>query len=131
MDSRQQNDHKALTIASEEIEQILEKHNLCGFYALATQSSGLKKFSFRGYSSMEWDVNDSGQPCISLTFRMNPSNPDQCVHKITTTYCITDYLSNALLEESENIQQMNDDLCSAFNLDRDELEKQKQPKNYH
>ncbi len=131
MNSSNQHDHQTLMAAKEEVDTILKKYDLCGFLVLASQTGGIQGFSFRDWSGMDWGVNEDGQPFTHVTISVNPSDLSTCYQKVTNCYTITNYFSNTLSSQCDNIQQVNDDICTAFNLDREAIETDCDCKNLH
>lgn len=122
MDSNDSNDYGTLRLASDEIEMILKKYGLCGFITLANVTGGIQRFSFREWSGMEWGIGEDGHPFTRVTIMMNPDDVLLCHQQVTYCYQITDYFQSTLLSQSNNMQQVNNDVCTAFNLDRKAIE---------
>lgn len=122
MDSSTQNEYSILKTAKNEIESILIKYDLCGFYVLSNQNYGTQEFSYRNYSGMKWEVDDDG--CMIGTYielNMKQHDIDKTLQKLTNCYVISEYFATILFNQAEHMQQVNDDLVSAYNLDRNKL----------
>ena len=132
MDSSQQNVPDSLTAASKEIELVLEKYNICGFYTLANEHKGIQRFSFRSYSAMEWEVADNGRMIgTKINLKMDQHNISDTCQTVIDCHAISGYFAKVLSKQAEHIQQVHDDLTTAFNLDREELNHCSSPENIH
>ena len=123
MDSSTQNEQDNLKAASDEIESILKKYDLCGFYNLCNQYGGTENFSLRRYSSMKWLLDDNGRMIGTyIDFKIDKNNVKNSLQKIMNCYVISKYFAEVLFKQSEHMQELNNELVTNFNLDRDELE---------
>ena len=122
MDSSTQNENSTLKTAKNEIESILIKYDLCGFYILSNQNCGTQEFSYRNYSGMKWDVAENG--CMigtEINLNMKQHDINNTLQKLTNCYVISEYFAKVLFDQAEHMQQVNDDLVSAYNLDFNKL----------
>ena len=123
MDSSTQNEQDNLKAASDEIESILKKYDLCGFYNLCNQYGGTENFSLRRYSSMKWLLDDNGRMIGTyIDFKIDKNNVNDSLQKIMNCYVISKYFAEVLFKQSEHMQELNNQLVNKLNLDRDELE---------
>ena len=122
MDSSTQNENDNLKFAIDEIETVLKKYDLCGFFTLANQHNGIQHFSFQNYCGMEWQTAENGRMIgTKINLKMKQHNIVETFEIIRNCYVISDYFASVLFNQAEHMQQINDDLISAFNLDRNEL----------
>lgn len=122
MDSSTQNIHDNLKAAKNEIESILKKYDLCAFYSLCNQYSGTQEFSYRNYSGMKWEVDEDGR-MIGTEIELNTKQHDinNTLQKLLNCYVISEYFANVFLTQAEHMQEIHDNLTSAYNLDFNKL----------
>ena len=122
MDSSTQNEHYKLKAAKNEIESILKKYDLCAFYSLCNQYSGIQKFSYRNYSGMKWEVDEDGH-MIGTEIDLNTKQHDinNNLQKLINCYVISKYFANVFFKQTEHMQAIHDNLTSTYNLDFNKL----------
>jgi len=116
-----------LQAATDEIESILKKYNLCCFYALTSKTQGCVRFSFREWSGMEWGIGEDGNPFTKVKVFMNV-NLMQAMEKLDHSLMVSGYFQDVLAHHSDNMQVVLDDLNTCFNMDRNHFGKK--PGNY-
>ena len=118
MDSITRYENITLKSAKNEIESILIKYDLCGFYILSNQNYGTQEFSYRNYSGMKWEVaEDNCMIGTSIDLNVKQHDIDNTLQKLSNCYVISEYFAKVFFEQAEHMQQVNDDLVSAYNLD--------------
>ena len=123
MDSSTQNEKGNLKAASDEIESILKKYDICGFYSLCNQYNGTQHFSFQSYSSMKWLVDDDGHMIGTyIDFKIDKNNVNDSLQKIMNCYVISKYFAEVLFNQSEHMQELNNELVTNFNLDKNKID---------
>lgn len=131
MNNRNDNCPDELDSAFKEINQILEKYDLCGAVTLLSGTKGQHRFYFQPWSAMHFEIDKHGNSCISANIKVKGEDYDTCYDLVKNCYEVSNYLQRTLSSQSDKMQKVNDDLCTAFNLDRDEIKTECDCKNLH
>ena len=131
MNNRNDNCQNTLDAAFREINQIFEKYDLCGAVTLISSEKGNHRFVFQPWSAMHFEIDKHGNSCIGANIKTKDEDYDTCQVLVNNCYAVSNYLQKALSFQSYTMQKVNDDLCTAFNINRDEIKTEWDCKNLH
>lgn len=122
MDTSKNHGLDQVEAASKEIERILEKYDLCGFFSITSKNHGLVRFSFRDWSGMKWGIGEDGYPFTQVKILMN-DDVGQAMELVENALLVTGYFQEELFHQSENMQTIIDDMNKCFNVGRNDFGK--------